>query len=287
MRGIADPRARALPLLGLFFLGCGVSRSDWEQKVRENEEALSRLSAEQAARQHAEADYADTLDEVEALRAQLSERGLSIDAMAASLEAQNKALVEYQMRTAQLLEMQKRFDLLRTKLKKLSQMGLTVVVRDNRMVVELPGDVLFDSGSDRLREEGQTIIRQVAEAIRSDADLAARHFQVAGHTDGFALSSSYFRDNWGLSAMRARSVLSVLVAPTSDGGGGLDPTHWGLAGYGATDPVASNDTAEGRSKNRRVELVVQPDVEEMINLESLAGDPSAEGAADGARSEKK
>jgi len=267
--------------LGIFFVGCGVARSDWEQKVREHEEVLSRLSSEQRARQQAEADYADTLDEVAALRGQLSERGLSIDAMAASLEAQNKALAEYQTRTAQLLEIQERFDLLRSKLRKLSQLGLTVVVRDNRMVIQLPGDVLFDSGSDRLKEEGQAIVRQVAEAIRSDADLAARHFQVAGHTDGFALSGGYFRDNWGLSAMRARSVLGVLVAKTNEGGGGLDPTHWSLAGYGSSDPVASNDTPEGRSKNRRVELVVQPDVAEMINLDSLANDePAADAAED-------
>lgn len=276
MRGIADPHTWAVPLLGIFFVGCGVSRSDWEQKVRENEEVLTRLSAEQTARRQAEADYADTLDEVEALRAQLSERGLSIDAMAASLEAQNKALAEYQMRTARLVEMQERFDLLRSKLKKLSQLGLTVVVRENRMVIQLPGDVLFDSGSDRLKDEGHAVIQQVAEAIRSDADLAARHFQVAGHTDGFALSGGYFRDNWGLSAMRARSVLAVLVAKTSEGGGGLDPTHWSLAGYGSSDPVASSDTAAGRSKNRRVELVVQPDVGEMLSLDSLADDPPAD-----------
>jgi chemotaxis protein MotB len=270
MRGIDDPRAWLTPLLGIFFCACGVSRGDWEQKVRENEEVTRQLTTEQSARQKAEADYADTLDEVDAMKAQLSERGLSIEAMAASLEAQNKALVEYQARTAQLLEMQARFDALRAKLKKLSEIGLSVVVRNNRMVVELPGDLLFDSGSDRLSDEGKAIVLQVAEAIRSDVDLAARQFQVAGHTDGFALSGGFFRDNWGLSAMRARSVLTLLTAPTAEAGGGLDPTHYSLAGYGSTDPVASNDTAAGRSKNRRVELVVQPNVEEMISLDSLA-----------------
>src|SRR5690606_41407973 len=130
---------------------------------------------------------------------------------------------------------QERFDLLRSKLRKLSQLGLTVVVRDNRMVIQLPGDVLFDSGSDRLKEEGQAIVRQVAEAIRSDADLAARHFQVAGHTDGFALSGGYFPDNWGPSALRARSAPGVLVANTNAAGRGQAPTHWSLAGYGASD----------------------------------------------------
>jgi len=281
MRGITGLRWWAAPIVGIFFWGCGASRSDWEQKVRENEEVLTQLSDEQRARQQAEADYADTLDEVEAMKAQLSERGLSIDAMAASLEAQNKALIEYQQRTAQLLEIQQRFDALRAKLKKLSDIGLTVVVRDNRMVVQLPGDVLFDSGSDRLREEGQAIVRQVGEAIRSDGELAARHFQVAGHTDGFALTSAFFRDNWGLSAMRARSVLTLLTTPTSDGGGGLDATHWSLAGYGSTDPIASNDTPAGRSKNRRVELVVQPDITEMISLDSLSdGDDDDDGDKD-------
>ncbi|MCA9628116.1 MAG: OmpA family protein, partial [Myxococcales bacterium] len=83
------------------------------------------------------------------------------------------------------------------------------------------------------------------------------------------LKGGFFKDNWGLSAMRARSVLVYLTDP-EDKGGGLDASHWSAAGYADTDPVASNDTEEGRAKNRRVELVVLPDVEEMLNLNSLA-----------------
>jgi chemotaxis protein MotB len=64
-------------------------------------------------------------------------------------------------------------------------------------------------------------------------------------------------------------VLVLLTTPVADKGGGLDPAHWSAAGYGSTDPVAANDTDEGRKKNRRVELVVQPNVEEMLNLKSL------------------
>jgi chemotaxis protein MotB len=73
-----------------------------------------------------------------------------------------------------------------------------------------------------------------------------------------------------LSAMRARSVLTFLVEPEASGGGGLDPRNWSAAGYGDTDPVADNSTEEGRQQNRRVELVVLPNVEEMLNLNSLA-----------------
>ena len=70
--------------------------------------------------------------------------------------------------------------------------------------------------------------------------------------------------------MRARSVLVLLTTAQDKGGGGLPPSNWSAAGFGETGPVASNDTDEGRNKNRRVELVVQPDVEEMLNLKSLA-----------------
>jgi chemotaxis protein MotB len=71
--------------------------------------------------------------------------------------------------------------------------------------------------------------------------------------------------------MRARSVVAFLTAPPDKGqGGGLDRSHWSAAGYADTDPVAGNDTEEGREQNRRVELVVQPNVEEMLNLNSLA-----------------
>jgi len=69
--------------------------------------------------------------------------------------------------------------------------------------------------------------------------------------------------------MRARSVLILLTTPLEKGGGGLAPENWSAAGYADTDPVSTNETEEGRQKNRRVELVVQPDVAEMLNLQSL------------------
>ena len=156
-------------------------------------------------------------------------------------------------------------------------MRVMAIRRDRSWITELdgeemllPGDVLFDSGRDKLKKEGVDILRQVAEVIRNDPDLAKREFQVAGHTDSKPLAGGPFRDNWGLSAMRARSVLKFLTDSVEDGGGGLDPTNWSAAGYADTDPVASNDTDEGRQKNRRVELVVLPNVEEMLNLNSLA-----------------
>jgi outer membrane protein OmpA-like peptidoglycan-associated protein len=85
----------------------------------------------------------------------------------------------------------------------------------------------------------------LAEIVRSDADLSKRQFQVAGYTDSKPLAGGPFKDNWGLSAMRARSVLVLLHHPARQGRRGLPPSNWSAAGFGDTGPVASNDTEEG------------------------------------------
>ena len=250
--------------------GCGYSQEEWDQKVRENESLRNQLAAQRQAQKKCDADYQGALHEIDELKRRLKERGIDLDTVNANLAQTNKALEEYQRRATQLDEIRKRFELLRNKLQKLTQLGLKVDVRDNRMVIALPGDVLFDSGRDKLKPEGVNILKQVADVVRADADLSKRQFQVAGHTDSKPLQGGAFRDNWGLSAMRARSVLVLLTAPAAQGGAGLDPRNWSAAGYADTDPIATNDSEDGRQKNRRVELVIQPNVEEMLNLNSLA-----------------
>lgn len=109
----------------------------------------------------------------------------------------------------------------------------------------------------------------MAEVIRSDAQLNARTFQVAGHTDNRPLGGGPYKDNWGLSLMRARQVLIFLIHPVDEGGGGLNPARWSATGYGDTDPIVPNNSPENMRQNRRVELVVLPNVEEMLDLQSL------------------
>lgn len=247
-------------------IACGYSQQEMDQKTRENEALQNQLNAQIQANRKREADYATALQEIDELKKKLLERGVNLDNLTQSLEEQRRANEEYRRRAEQLEEIRKRFELLRDKLKKLTQLGLKVEVRDNRMLIQLPGDVLFDSGQDKLKKGGQEILLQVAEVIRNDKDLVKREFQVAGHTDSKPLQGGVFKDNWGLSAMRARSVLFFLTDPEQ---GALDPKNWSAAGYADTDPVANNDTDEGRAKNRRVELVVLPNVEEMLNLNSL------------------
>lgn len=258
-----------LLVLSVLVAGCGPSQEEWEAKLREINSLQAQLETERQARQKAQDDYEKAKAEVNQLGERLRQAGVDVQQLNASLAEQRKALEEFKRRAEQLEAIRKRFELLRQKLESLVRLGLSVSVRNNRMVISMPGDVLFDSGRIDLKPEGKRILAQVAEVIRSDAQLNARTFQVAGHTDSRPLGGGPYKDNWGLSVMRAREVLLFLISPIEKDGGGLSPMRWSAAGYGDTDPIATNDSPENMQKNRRVELVVLPNVEEMLDLQSL------------------
>lgn len=294
-------KTRLLATLGLVCLvGCGHSETEWKAQLAK----YGQLNANYEAEKKAHADAQAELDAVKArvadlekqlqklgfelsnTSAQLQQTGTEKEQLASSVNQLKQALDEYRLRAEQLEKIKKRFELLRDKLKVLTSQGLKVEVRNNRMVIRLPGDVLFPSGSDKLKDEGLAVLGAVAEVIRNDAQLAKRYFQVAGHTDNKPLAGGPFRDNWGLSLMRAREVLLWLTAPaapkTADSGkdkdkdkdkakfgGGLDVMRLHAAGYGETDPVQPNTDDKLRSGNRRVELILLPDVEEMLDLKQL------------------
>ncbi len=247
---------------------CGYSEEEMQKKNSEINDLRSQLTAEQAASKKAHDDVAAAQKEVDDLKGDLKSKGVDISNLNANLEEKARALEDYKRRAEQLEAIKRRFELLRQKLQGLTKLGLNVTVRQNRMTIQLPGDVLFDSGRETLKKEGESILMKVAEVIRNDPGLSARTFQVAGHTDNAPLSGGRYKDNWGLSVMRAREVLVFLITP-AEKGGGLNPTHWSAAGFGDTDPVKSNDTPEGKQANRRCELIVVPSAEEILDLKSL------------------
>jgi chemotaxis protein MotB len=264
----------SLAMIALFAVavfGCGHSEEEWQAKLKENQELQNQLNAEKAAHQKAQSDFDDASKQIDALKGQLKKAGVDLSNVNATLAEQTAALDKLRKDKEQLEQIRKRFELLKAKLDTLTKLGLSVTVRKNKMTIQLPGDVLFDSGRTELKKDGKDILLKVAEVIRNDKDLNSRTFQVAGHTDNKPLGGGPYKDNWGLSVMRAREVLTFLVAPAAEkgGGGGLPPDHWSAAGYGETDPVTANDSPENMQKNRRVELIVLPNVEEMLDLKSL------------------
>ncbi len=259
----------ALLVVSAASIGCGYSEEEMQARLHEIEALKSQLSAEQDRGKKAQSEIEEAKARIEKLKQKLKDAGVDISNLNANLEQQARALEDYRRRAEQLEAIKKRFELLRNKLQALTKLGLKVTVRNNRMVIQLPGDVLFDSGRETLKKEGEEILLKVAEVIRNDSSLSSRSFQVAGHTDNEPLSGGRFKDNWGLSVMRAREVLTFLIKPSDKGGGGLSADRWSASGYGDTDPIKSNDTPEGKQANRRCELVVLPNVEEMLDLKTI------------------
>jgi chemotaxis protein MotB len=246
----------AVLILALFGAGCGYSKDEWQAQLDKYNQLKSEDDAKLAA----------AMQQVAALTKQLSDLGVEVSATKADLAERQKALDEFKARAHQLELIKERFEKLKSKLDELTKLGLAVNVRHNRMVISLPGDVLFDSGRETLKKEGKAILLKVATIVKADPQLLGRDYQVAGHTDDKPLAGGPFKDNWGLSLMRAREVLVYLVDAKE---GGLPIQHWSATGFAATDPIASNATDDGRQKNRRCELIVVPSVEEMLDLKAI------------------
>ncbi|HEY2743049.1 MAG TPA: OmpA family protein [Polyangia bacterium] len=139
---------------------------------------------------------------------------------------------------------------------------LKVIIRDGRMIIALPNDVLFDSGKTAIKPDGQAALAEVAQVL---AGIGDRHFLVAGDTDDVPIHTSRFPSNWELSTARAVEVVKFLVDK------GMKPELLAAAGYGQFDPVVANDTPEHRAQNRRIEIVLQPNLSDLPPLDGLDG----------------
>ena len=150
---------------------------------------------------------------------------------------------------------------------------LKVTVVDGRMVVQLPTDILFPSGSAQLSADGKKQLEEVG-AVLTQID---RDFQIEGHTDSDPIHTERFPSNWELASGRAITVLDVLE------GAGVSRTKLSVAGLADTHPVASNDTKEGKAENRRIEIVLRPDLRLMPGFDELERASDATAMADDAK----
>jgi chemotaxis protein MotB len=144
---------------------------------------------------------------------------------------------------------------------------LKVVIRNGRMIIALPNDILFDSGRTDVKPDGREALAKVAQVLATVTD---RDFVVAGHTDDVPIRTSSFPSNWELSTRRAVEVVHFLIAQ------GMRPKALAAAGYGEFDPVVLNDSAEHRAQNRRIEIVLQPNLSDLPPLDdTVAAAPAA------------
>jgi chemotaxis protein MotB len=134
------------------------------------------------------------------------------------------------------------------------QLDLRVV--DNRMLLNLPGEILFASNDARVSSGGKAVLDRVAEVLRQ---VESRAFQVAGHTDEKPVRYGRYGDNWRLSSERALNVMLYLVER------GVPKERISAAAYGATQPLAQADPKQ----QRRIEIVLLPKLDELPDLSQL------------------
>ncbi len=145
--------------------------------------------------------------------------------------------------------------------------GKVRVTQSRRGVsIEINANVLFAPGSADLEPQSLAVLRAVADKLKNEPF----NLEVTGHTDNIPISNSSFVSNWELSAVRATSVVRLLADS------GIAAARLSAIGREASQPIASNDTAEGRARNRRVELMIlsgMPDTVEEIPVHANSSQP--------------
>ncbi len=151
----------------------------------------------------------------------------------------------------------------------LAKEGMVRVTQSRRGVsIEINANVLFEPGQAELEPASLAVLRAVADTLKNEPF----NLEITGHTDVVPISNSTYASNWELSAVRATSVVRLLAE------NGIAPKRLLAVGREASKPIASNDTAEGRARNRRVELMILsglPDIVEEIPVRPVSGRGSA------------
>ena len=154
------------------------------------------------------------------------------------------------------------------KLRKMMNAGtLQVKIRNGLMVVQLPSDILFAPGGIYLKGPANKALSELAKTL---ASFEQRRFQVVGHSDKRPIRTKRFPSNWELSTQRAVQVVKLLIKE------GVRPDMISAAGAARFDPVADNETPEGREANRRVEITFVPKIDELPSFDQLFDNRHAE-----------
>jgi chemotaxis protein MotB len=205
--------------------------------------------------------------ETDALKAQLAE---AEGKAGAADEATRAELDELRKQKAAAEARLKLFEDFLAKFRTMIEAGkLDIMVRRGQIVLALGTDILFDTGKTEIKDDGKAALTEVADALKS---VTGRRFQVAGHTDTVPIKTKEFASNWELSTARAVVVVKLLVDR------GVKPDAVSAAGYAEFDSAGSNATEKGRTKNRRIEIAIVPNIEELVKMPEIKrpGEPSSE-----------
>ena len=262
-------------LLLVVLAGC-VKQSTYDKALAQNKELTSELAAANDKQAATEKTLGDQIKDLKAQLGQLDDQTKTKEADLSKLRdaksETDKELGKVQGEKAatekELAELRKQHDAaekriaaykaLQDKFRALVDTGkLKVSFRNGQMTLKLPSGILFPSASAKLSKAGETALADVTKIL---LDFKDRHFVVAGHTDDQPIATAEFKNNWYLSTARANSVVQFMIKQS------FPPKALAAAGYGEFDPVADNKTEAGREQNRRIEIILVPDLAELPQL---------------------
>ena len=135
---------------------------------------------------------------------------------------------------------------------------LSVTQKNGKVYVAMSNKLLFQSGSATVNKQGKTALGKLAEVLKKQTDI---DILIEGHTDTQPIKTVQFKDNWDLSVVRATSVVRILTKEY-----GVNPLQIVPSGRGEYMPVDNNDTAAGRARNRRTEIIMAPRLEKLMDI---------------------
>lgn len=135
---------------------------------------------------------------------------------------------------------------------------ITVTMKNGKVYVSMQESLLFPSGSAEVNPKGKVALSKVASVLNTSKDI---NIDIEGHTDSLPIHTVKYADNWALSTARATSIAHVLIDDYK-----VTPARLIASGRSEYDPVAANSTPEGRAKNRRTEIILEPKLDELMQL---------------------
>lgn len=210
--------------------------------------------------QKSQAELQKQSDALEAARVSLMQKEESLNQLESELENRSKRVDELE---AILSRKDSTVNALKEKVQNallgFENNGLTIEQKNGKVYVSMEENLLFASGSYVIEKKGQKALKDLAAVLEKNSDV---NILVEGHTDNVPYNGSgALKDNWDLSVKRATSVVKIILDKSS-----IDPSRLTAAGRGANVPIATNETPEGRSKNRRTEIILTPNLDELFEL---------------------
>ncbi len=202
----------------------------------------------------------ELIRELEAKEKRLTEEKQTLEKLRTQLEARSARInrLEALIHEKDVL-LNKVKESLSASLNEFKQQGLSVTMKDGKIHISMQNKLLFDSGSWKLRSNGLNAIRKIARILADNPDL---EIMIEGHTDNVPYHGNQFiEDNWDLSVKRATTVVREILKNKN-----IDPKRLIAAGRSKYHPVVPNDTPAHRAQNRRIEVIITPDMQKINRL---------------------